>query len=530
MNSIRYIYSHNIEDKVDSTKFCPSRSMRGNYDDEGNFISDVEGNVITISGDNYQGFSINEIPDCENPNFFEDSNDTSGCCKVNNAEFDKSYRYEYNMGFIYSITGTSNDGSYNIYHKQPIQTFFNFLDDPNDIKKFIKIIFAAIFGILVASIIGSCYEFWLRYGNSIDCLYYIGKCKNIGDESKSGQAGKVNLIDYVFPNSICFYPYQKCITTSQSGGKIQKGGGLLDSLEEKERVGFHSNYISYKKTNDGKTAKCITLDNSDYDTDGRPFPYNIADFEIQNKSIKIILKMFTFSMLFPILFTRYVLNKIMSWSSSGFQRIVKNNKILSNFIFAILIGAIPINLGGITLLTLIIGVISTITPILSPLLVLFSMTPASEKIKNFRRTLESCSNEENLVDYYNLFKEIFWNYFYTTSTESDIKIKIKKYIIFILSLLPLALTLIIGLMFVLLGSSLSTFYMVLSTIFNFFYIPLKNPIEILDIMKDHSGLLTVLLCISVVVSSGYVFDTQTTSILSFFVAILILYKIMTYNK
>ena len=66
MNSIRYIYSHNIEDKVDSTKFCPSRSMRGNYDNEGNFISDVEGNVITISGDNYQDFSFINIPHCEN--------------------------------------------------------------------------------------------------------------------------------------------------------------------------------------------------------------------------------------------------------------------------------------------------------------------------------------------------------------------------------------------------------------------------------------------------------------------------------
>ena len=154
MNSIRYIYSHNIEDKVDSTKFCPSRSMRGNYDNEGNFISDVEGNVITISGDNYQDFSFINIPHCENTNFFDDSEDTSGCCIVNNANFDKSYQPKNNMGFIYSITGIPNkDGSYNIYHKQPVQTFFNFLDDPNDIKKFIKIIFAAIFGILVASII-----------------------------------------------------------------------------------------------------------------------------------------------------------------------------------------------------------------------------------------------------------------------------------------------------------------------------------------------------------------------------------------
>ena len=469
---------------------------------------------------------------------------------TNYKDHNMGYKYYFNTGNV------SIDGSYNIYHKEPVQTLFSFLDDPNKIKKFFILIIMSIFLLLVLAIIGSCYEFWLRYGNSIDCLYYIGKCKNIGDESKSGQAGKVNLIDYMFPNSIAYYPYQKCETTSsqsggkqsggkqlggkqlggkQSGGKQlggkESGGGLLDSLEEKERIGFHSNYVSYKKVN-GNTAKCITIDNSDFDNKGRPFPYNIADFDIQNKSIKLILKFICFFFLFPVLITRIILNKCLSFLSSGFQKNVRNNPIISNIIFAFFIGAIPVNIGGLGILALVLSFVGSIATVIGIIMTLI-LTLIPNKIGPFRKALENYNDGEVTTEYYKLLHLVDEpdGYFYRVlSDDIALKDKIKRSLLNFLWVIPYLIFISLGITFGGISNLAATIYMVISTFFNFFYIPLSNSIELLDILKDHSSLLTVLLCITVVASSAFALDRTTTSILSSLVAILILYKVVSYSK
>ena len=547
MSIPRNIYAEELPidtDIIDSTKFCPSVSMINNYDEDGNIITKLINGVFTISGDNYRqytGFSFEDIPTCNN--FFSNS-DASGCCIIKEGDSDigdimTNYK-DHNMGYKYyfDISGTNNDGSYNIYHKEAVQTLFSFLDDPNKIKKFFILIIISIFLILILAIIGSCYEFWLRYGNSIECLYYIGKCKNIGDESKSGEAGKVNLIDYMFPNSIAYYPYQKCETTSQlggkqlegkqSGGKKQKGGGLLDSLEEKERIGFHSNYVSYKKANDGTTAKCITIDNSQYNNKGRPFPYNIADFDIESKSIKLILKFICFFFLFPVLITRIILNKCLSFLSSAFQKNVRNNPIISNIIFAFFIGAIPINIGGLAILSFIITLIGGITPMIGIITTLI-LTIIPNKIGPFRKALQNYNDGEVTTEYYSLLNELY-GYFYSISNVIELKDKIKNFFWNVLWFIPYLICISFGLTFGVTSTLAATIYMIVSTIFNFFYIPLSNSIELLDILKDHSSLLTVLLCITVATSSAFALDATTTSILSSLIAILILYKVLTYNK
>lgn len=545
MSIPRNIYAEELPkntDLIESTKFCPSVSMIDNYDEDGNIITKLINGVFTISGDNYRhytGFSFEDINDVQqcNDTFFSNP-DASGCCiiKENNDILSENYK-DHNMGYKYYFnTGNvSIDGSYNIYHKEPVQTLFSFLDDPNKIKTFFILIIMSIFLLLVLAIIGSCYEFWLRYGNSIDCLYYIGKCKNIGDESKSGQAGKVNLIDYMFPNSIAYYPYQRCETTSsQSGGKQssrkQSGGGLLDSLEEKERIGFHSNYVSYKKVN-GNTAKCITIDNSDFDNKGRPFPYNIADFDIQNKSIKLILKFICFFFLFPVLITRIILNECLSFFSSGFQKNVRNNPIISNIIFAFFIGAIPVNIGGLGILSLVLGFVGSITTVVGIIMTLV-LTLIPNKIGPFRKALANYNDGEVTTEYYRLLHLVDEpdGYFYTISNVIELKDKIKRVLLNILWFIPYLIIISLGITFGAISNLAATIYMVISTFFNFFYIPLSNSIELLDILKDHSGLLTVLLCITVVTSSAFALDGTTTSILSSLVAILILYKVVSYSK
>ena len=539
--SIRNIFAEQIKntDSIESVKHCPHSFLRFNKDRNGNIITKLDNNVITISGDNYREFTnfrLDELQRCSGSgsgsgsgsiNFFT-SEDSEGCC-VTEGPADENYK-DHNMGYQYLFKKENGeDELYNIYHKQPVQTLFSFLDDPNKITKFFKLIFVSSFLLMLLAILGSCYEFWLRYGNSIDCLYYIGKCKNIGDESKNGEAGKVNLIDYVFPNSITYYPYQKCKTTSSQLGGKQKGGGLLDSLEEKERIGFHSNYISYKKIN-GNTAKCITLNNDDFNTSGRPFPYNIADFDVESKSIKIILKFICFFFLFPVLITRIILNKCLTYISSGYQNNVRNNVIISNIIFALFIGAIPINLGGITLLSGIVSLIGIITPILGAIGALI-LVLIPNKIGPFKKALENYNDEEVSTDYYKVLK-LFEpeGYFYNISNVVELKEKVKKILSNFLCIIPFLISISIGLALGSISNLAATIYMSFSTIFNFFYIPLSNSIELLDILKDHSGLLTILLCLTVVGSSSYALDGTTTSIMSTLVAILILYKILTYKK
>lgn len=524
--SIRNIFAEQLNvDSIESVKHCPSSLMKYIEDENGNIITKLTNDVITISGDRYSDFSFAQVPRCSENNFFT-SEDSEGCCIMQGEN--EEYK-DHNMGYKYLFKDENGDTSYNIYHKQPVQTLFSFLDDPNKITKFFKLIFASSLLLMLLAILGSCYEFWLRYGNSIDCLYYIGKCKNIGDESKSGEAGKVNLIDYVFPDSITYYPYQKCESNRQSGGNKQKGGGLMDSLDEKQREGFHSNYISYKKIN-GNTAKCITLNNDDFNTSGRPFPYNIADFDIESKGIKIILKFICFLFLFPVLITRIILNKCLSYISSGYQNNVRNNVIISNIIFALFIGAIPLNLGGITLLSGIVSLIGIITPTIGAvgalILILFP-----ERIKDFKRALENYNDGEVSTDYYKVLK-LFEpdGYFYTISNVIGLKEKVKKFVVNVLSIIPFIICISIGVGLGSISNLLATIYMTLSTIFNFFYIPFQNSLELLDILKDHSSLLTILLCLTVVASSSFALDGTTTSIMSSLVAILILYKVLTYNK
>ena len=68
----------------------------------------------------------------------------------------------------------------------------------------------------------------------------------------------------------------------------------------------------------------------------------------------------------------------------------------------------------------------------------------------------------------------------------------------------------------------ATIYMNFSIIYNFFAIPLSNYVELMDILKSHSNMLTILFCISIVTSS-YIskFSPTTTGIMGAILAILI---------
>ena len=148
---------------------------------------------------------LNLVPVCDE-NFYS-SDDTSGCCRTTDA-----CRPSTSTGLKFLDELDPSDPTYNICHKDEIEDFAN---------DFFEVLLVAVILVLITSIFGCCYEFWLKYGNSIECLYYKSKYNNI---SKEGN--KANLINYMFPRNICYLPYQEG-KTGQMGGK-QRGGFFGD--------------------------------------------------------------------------------------------------------------------------------------------------------------------------------------------------------------------------------------------------------------------------------------------------------------
>lgn len=428
-----------------------------------------------------------------------------------------------------------------VCHKNKVQDLYNsILDDPDKIVKFFKLIFVSLLTLIVTAIIGTCYEFWLRYGESLDCMYYKTICKNIG----SGN-GKTSIIDYHIPNKLYNYPYQECIKIAQSGGKKMKGGSneKLGSLESKF-------YNVYHETGE----RCITLDYTTAFDPNKPFPYNIADFaeenfsdeNIINRSVKLIIKTVCFFYLFPMLYARKVLNPILKFLSTKYQTIVKNNAVLSNLVFMLLSGLMfPIiaYFTGFTELTagplfIILGISSGVGMFMGTIglfMTLISVILPNNFLNSIKEPKNYDENKMNIYnniikkirpnnerpgltpDYYSINpRKFFW------SLEGG-PIAIAKNIIcfpFILIFIMLAFT---G---GLLASILASIWMNISIIIKFFYIPLSQPLEFFYIIKEHGHLLTILFCMGVIGASSQSLNPTTTGIMSGILAVIALIKIV----
>ena len=578
--SYRKIYAEEIEQRVGSIKHCPSKAnlVDGFYKMVPDPITKVK--TLTIDASGEMNKDLANIPSKENSD--------GGCYAViPQGELGCDPKDHY-MGIDYNIAGTRH----NICHKEPVQTFFNVMfDDPNTLTRFFKLLIGAIIILLVTTIFGCCYEFWLRYGNSINCLYYFSKeCKNISEK----RDGKVSLLDYLYPKSICVFPYQKADKRSQSGGSKKKN--IMKGGEVKE--GFNSNSLEFKNVN-GNNTKCITLEENIDESNNRRFPYNLADYVHDSNSyniIKIPIKFFSFTFLYCVLFTRAFLNWILSTLSTKYQNNVKSSATVSNIVFLLLCGLLlpysPFAILGFILL--IISLIMSIATIASTILcikrdLLGSVFPFLK--------IDKCitNDDEDLKDYYDVFNSIKNNYFYSINKEtvSGIIVPVIFFLVYISLLLSISInpenestkmlntfitvcgiTFLVGGLFYLLskifskykdntiiapiinffkvinegflniilffnllfivalgffglilGNMFANVYMTLSTLFNFFYIPLTNPLEFFDIMKDHADLLTILFCIGVIGSAGFAFDKNTTGVMSGILVVLILYKI-----
>ena len=450
-----------------------------------------------------------------------------------NYDLCKNYVDEENKGkYIFSTMDKSSgellsmdnndilNGYLRVCHKQDIRTSFidKMLQGKNGAQTFLITFFLITLILFFTTFIGACYEFWLEYGIAKDCIYFKGDCYNMGPEDN-----ELNLIDYMFPSSICYYPYQECKTKQSGGGKLI------------------SNYIK-------NGQKCVNIEATSFgdNKNSKAFPYNIADWankEIGSDILKTPFKTFTFFFLFTVLVSRYFINKIFYYLSSSYRKSVKDNIIGNGVIFLLLTGLLPliINalLGGsdeksagggpflpiILLTTTIIPAVSFIGAFISFFATFFPKSIGLEK------RLEKC-NPAISENYYNLINKL--HYLPVTSPEAaDLSLVRKVWNAFkngtywIINFFSVMLSLFV---FGVLGYIMAMLYLGISIPFNIFAIPIKNPIELFNIIKKHADLITMFFCISVIAALKSSINSQEvgnniTGIMSVILVIVMLFKL-----
>ena len=501
--------------------------------------------VVEASGIEFIGTDkdYSEIPDCSDTFFVSTNTDQGkGCCKMTSPDqtckglTNDDY---HNMGL--KILNPENNNLNEICFSNP------FLKKLPKIDNFVELVTVSVLTLISSMFIGVCLEFWLRYGESKDCIYYKSKCNNIG------KTNEISLVEYIFPDNICYYPYQEC---SKSNSDMQGGGLKVKNNVGKMKGGgdIISNMAGFR--NQG--AKCVTIDDKIKETNTKPFPYNIADFaekNIESDFLKMPFKSFSFFFLFTILGIRIVFNAIFKKLSKFYQENVRGNAILSNIIFLLITGLIfPIlsfylgmpNLKyGTTYiligLFMILSLAFSFSFLASYVIIIAEGLP--EKYNILKKFLIDCNIDTR---YYNIFKVS--NDFIDLvpkldpSDNSGVWETIKRWLkIIILFLLRLLVNLIILTFIIVIGvfsllfisvvaAVIVIIYMNMSLLFNIFYIPLSNFPEMLEIIKSHGSLLTVLFCFSIIFASKSTLNDTTTAIMSGILGIIVIYKLITNIK
>ena len=443
---------------------------------------------------------------------------------------------------------------WNLCHTDSLRKIYNKHQQKNSqIQNLLLVIFISSLALLALGICGTCYEFWLKYGDSVDCLYYKSNCKNAGPQiiKSNGDttSSEISLIDYMYPNNISYYPYQRCLMTSDKFTS-QSGGS------KNEASGFRSNYKQYALNN----TRCIKVFQDKDKENKRPFPYNIADYaneNIKSEIIKMPFKSFSFHFLFPVLLSRIILNALLKTLSNTYQKTIEKNTfmktlvfILSNGLLFVLLGALGV--GGLNAaigpfailmgLTMIINFVMNLTP--STLLMLFPKTlffiinggeKAMTKACKYILITDSKSelNEKSEGDPYAYYRIFGPNNFYPISKGPNepgrsLSTRIFNFVKNFYMIIAIFFMFIVSMVTGIFSFILAILYLSISVVFNTFYIPLSNPLEFFDLLKSHSQFLTLLYCAFVVGGMKTMgFNNSTVAISSGVLGIIIIYKLLS---
>jgi hypothetical protein len=506
MSSVSKLYMEDI-DKYTESNGCLPKSAKKYANKNG----EIDVNMwIKEDKDGFMEF-LKNAQACSD-DFYKDGEQT-GCCFRNNKDHKcLSDKHRTGLDFLTKSNNKSSVG--HLCHKEEIQDIYNTLfDDSDNMVKFFKLVLFSIISLLVTALIGTCYEFWLRYGSSVDCIYYKSKCVNIGKNNK------ISLIDYMFPNNLCYYPYQSC-----AGNKLKQSGGNKQVGGVKAGVtGIISTFAEYE----GSGAKCITLDHDSVVFGEKPIPYNVADYAINNfksEYMTVLAKTISFFFLFSVLFTRKVLNWIMTNLSFKFQKYIKFNAVLSNLSFLALTGILfPIIGYMLGIQGLYFGPMLLLTGLLILSNILTSMGFFVGLISTIipDRIYGSMLSECNLsADYYRIFSsELFY-----PLKEVKINTKVLNIVKNILIFFPVIFLTILSLILGSIMCTISSLYMSVSLLINIIVIPLSNPLECFSILKSHADMLTILFIMGVIGASANSLDSVTTGTMSMLLALIVAYK------
>ncbi len=430
----KQIYVDNIKDQLEGIENynidnCPTTDMKGYLQPDGfsfkySDIDTIIKNVKYRKGVIENGFSDNmefiNIPWC---NMQRDGIDDSGCCvsiglpeitdacsnPISKCEEGKS------TGFAYTFRDTKVE----ICHAQQIQNktsdVLHAYENLQGIGGFFKLLLILLIILLFYTLLSLPYEFWLRYGNSIQCIYYKvhPRCNNMGPKNSEQNNGKLTLIQYAFPDNLHNYPYEACNSgekTTSGGNKNMKGGRETEGT-------INSNYIEYNDNG----SKCINVDFDDDEDEirKRRFPYNIGEYannmiiNKRSKYIAILLKGFSFYYLYTILLFRYIFNKSFSWLSKFYQKKHSTNptSISTGFFLFSLFFGLPFAFFGIIIPIVIL--ISSLLPIYITLMDVFKdLNFFGKDVKTSPSVVGTGSLAENptyykIYEFFSLFYRVF---------------------------------------------------------------------------------------------------------------------------
>jgi hypothetical protein len=438
---------------------------------------------------NLRGTSVLDnfvIPTCNDVSFkfsLNQDESPSGCCVVESSnntcdtyipDSPDVTSEDYDMGIQFLDANNLNPRK--ICHSAPIRKRVIKLQD------FLVIILISAAIILLTAIFGSCYEFWLKYGHGEPTKDgYKFNYENICKRSTT-----ISPINYAFPAVINDYPYKSC---------------------EGKELEFPYSSISYFN---------VTKEDTDH------FGY---------KFLKICgspMKAFSLNFLYTLVFSRKFLNYILLTLSRRYRNI--ESSFIKNIIFLFLTGIAfsviakytgiqQLNSGTSFILYILLMVI-VFASIFATFITTFILYWFPEHYNNYDKSDSSPILTKN----YGLFNNVLYEINDESSGKSTVVVNIIKNVcLVLLAIIPFFICLVTGY----LGSIIGTLYMMFSLVYNIFAIPLSNIKCFLSIIKDHGELLTILFCISVLLSSIDSFNSTTSGIIGGLVGLIILYKIYT---
>jgi len=450
--------------------------------------SDICGNLPGVSVlDNYV------MPKCNDINFkfsLNPEESLSGCCVVelsNNtcdtyiSESSVFKGDDHDMGIQFLDASGLNPRK--ICHSAPIRKRVI------EMKNFFTIILLSAILIFITAIFGACYEFWLKYGNGEinDCYRFVFK-------KKCTNGSELSPIDYSFPSSLGEYPYKSC----QGDTKLGFPYAII-------------NYFNIKA--------------------------NVDQERIGYKILKILgmpVKALFLNFLYTIIFCRKFINYVLVTLSNTYTKI-GDAPILKNIIFLFLTGILfnviayytkiqGLNNGpGFVLYALSMLIVGGMifSSVITNVILYWWPGDYNKFDSKYSESASPVLNKN-----FGLLGNIFYNFRLPPVGTN----KLGPLSLFnILKNMGLLLLLIIPLMFSfsigILGTMLAAIYMIFSLIFNIFYVPLSNVDCFLSLIKDHGDLLTILFCVSIVVSSVNNFNSTTSGTIGGLVGLIILYKI-----